>query len=72
MTNFDALNSATKYPPIEMYHVLDERGTLTEDLTFGFAGDVVFTEKVDGTNARIILLPGGDYIIGSREHLLYA
>lgn len=66
-----ALNSATKYPSIPTYHVLGERGALTEDAT-PFTGDVVLTEKVDGTNARIIRLPGGDWFIGSREELLAA
>lgn len=66
-----ALNSATKYPSIPTYHVLGERGALTEDAT-PFVGDVILTEKVDGTNARIIQLPGGDWFIGSREELLAA
>ncbi|MFE2020192.1 RNA ligase family protein [Streptomyces sp. NPDC059499] len=66
-----ALNSATKYPSIPTYHVLGERGALTEDAT-PFVGDVVLTEKIDGTNARIIQLPGGDWLIGSREELLAA
>lgn len=70
------LNSATKYPSIETYHVLGEKGRLTE--TVGpFAGiesgeDVVLTEKVDGTNIRIVLLPDGDWFIGMREELIYA
>jgi hypothetical protein len=69
-----ALNSATKYPSIETHHQLGERGSLTEDLGpfVGYTGDVILTEKVDGTNGRIILLPGGDYFIGSREELLHA
>lgn len=76
MSKFAELNTATKYPSIETYHVLGERGRLTEDLG-PFQGihpneDVFLTEKVDGTNGRIVLLPGGDYFIGSRENLLYA
>lgn len=65
------LNSATKYPSIETYHrlekgILQEEATLFEDLTIG-------TEKVNGTNGRIVFMPDGkDYCIGSREHLLYA
>jgi hypothetical protein len=68
-----ALNSATKYPSILTYHELDQcnNGGLTEKAT-EFSGDVVLTEKVDGTNARIITLPGGDYFLGSREELFYA
>jgi hypothetical protein len=67
-----ALNSATKYPSIPTYHALDPKnGSLLEEPT-PFAGDVILTEKVDGTNGRIVLLPDGDYFIGSREDLLYA
>lgn len=70
------LNSATKYPSIETYHVLGEKGRLTEDLgPFAGIGDgvkVVLTEKVDGTNIRIVLLPDGDWFIGIREELIYA
>jgi hypothetical protein len=70
-----ALNSATKYPSIETYHVLGERGSLTEEVgpfSEMESGQVIMTEKVDGTNGRIILLPDGDFFIGSREELLYA
>ncbi|MER5479627.1 RNA ligase family protein [Streptomyces sp. NPDC002734] len=67
-----ALNSATKYPSIPTYHRLDPRnGGLLEEPT-RFIGDVLLTEKVDGTNGRIVLLPDGDYVIGSREELLHA
>jgi hypothetical protein len=76
MSKFRELNIATKYPSIETYHVLGDRGMLTDGLG-PFAGvspdeKVYLTEKVDGTNGRIVLLPGGDYFIGSREELLYA
>lgn len=68
-----ALNSMTKYPSIPTYHTLDPRnGGLIEGSTVSFAGPVVGTEKVDGTNARVISLPGGDFVLGSREELLYA
>ncbi|MDH6228454.1 MULTISPECIES: RNA ligase family protein [Streptomyces] len=67
-----ALNSATKYPSIPTYHRLDPgNGSLLEEHT-PFTGDVLLTEKVDGTNGRIVLLPDGDYLIGSREELLHA
>jgi hypothetical protein len=76
LSKFVELNSATKYPSIETYHVLGDRGSLTEDLG-PFAEidpdeDVVLTEKVDGANFRIVLLPDGDYFIGIREELIYA
>jgi hypothetical protein len=61
----------TKYPSIPTYHTLGEKGTLLEE-TVSFEGEVILTEKVDGTNARIILLPDGSFILGSREELLYA
>ncbi|MCW2140863.1 RNA ligase [Actinoplanes cyaneus] len=67
-----ALNSLTKYPSIPTYHELDPRnGGLTETVT-PFTGPVIGTEKVDGTNSRIIALPDGNYLLGSREELLYA
>lgn len=70
--NLAALNSATKYPSIPTYHALDPKnGSLIEEPTV-FDGDVILTEKVDGTNGRIILFPDGDYCIGSREELLHA
>ncbi|WP_443056278.1 RNA ligase family protein [Streptomyces sp. NBC_00239] len=68
--DLNALNSATKYPSIPTFHEID-RGTLL-DITVPFSGEVVLTEKVDGTNARVAVLPDGDYVIGSREDLLHA
>jgi hypothetical protein len=68
------LNSLTKYPSIPTYHKLDpnSNGRLTEQHEEMPAEGLIFTEKIDGTNARIILVPGGQYLIGSREELLYA
>lgn len=66
------INSLTKYPPIETYHKLDPtNGNLLEE-PMKFDGKVIVTEKVDGTNARVIVFENGDFIIGSREELLYA
>ncbi|ADH65645.1 RNA ligase family protein [Nocardiopsis dassonvillei] len=70
--DLSVLNSATKYPSIPTYHTLDPKnGGLLEEAT-AFTGDVVLTEKVDGANARIVSFPSGDYVLGSREELLYA
>ncbi|MFG2103346.1 RNA ligase family protein [Micromonospora echinaurantiaca] len=67
-----AINSMTKYPSIPTYHTLDPRdGGLREECV-EFTGPVILTEKVDGTNARVVVLPDGSYLIGSREELLYA
>lgn len=73
LENLDKLNSITKYPSIYTYHELGNRGTLNEKLLCkvneSLSGYV--TEKVDGTNSRIIITKD-DYIIGSREQLLYS
>ncbi|MEJ8305464.1 RNA ligase family protein [Saccharibacillus sacchari] len=74
------INSLTKYPSIQTYHQLGERGRLNDTLTdavgFNEFASAYIYEKVDGENSRIILLraPDGeiDYLIGSREELLYA
>jgi hypothetical protein len=68
------LNSLTKYPSILTYHEMGAKGMLTDSLTTSFPDDaeILVTEKVDGTNARIIFFADGQYIIGSREELLYA
>lgn len=71
--NLGALNSLTKYPSIPTYHKLDPlAGGLLLEEHVEFSGQVLGTEKVDGANGRIIFLPDGTYIIGSREKLLYA
>lgn len=77
---FRKLNSLTKYPSILTYHKLGERGRLLDELTgsqgFAEAAAVYLYEKVDGENARMVFFrdAGGevDYVIGSREELLYA
>ena len=53
--NLRALNSATKYPSIPTYHVLGERGRLTEALNVVFGSDelVYITEKVDRKSTRL-------------------
>ncbi len=66
------LNSITKYPSIPTYHSLGERGSLLEDCVSFGNREIIATEKVDGTNSRIILMPDGCYLIGSREELLHA
>lgn len=79
--NLRKLNSLTKYPSIETYHTIDPKtGYLSEPaMVFGDdagRGRVIGREKIDGVNARLILGAAGrggrDYVIGSREELLYA
>jgi RNA ligase-like protein len=68
-----ALNSATQYPSILTYHAMGERGRLSEERTTELAGAVEVTEKIDGTNARIVVPPPGlgAPLIGSRTELLH-
>ena len=66
------LNSATKYPSILTLHALGEKGRLKDELNVEPTEDMVVTEKIDGTNTRIIFTPDDLYLIGSREHLLHA
>lgn len=70
-----ALDSATKYPSIPTWHVIGERGMLGQATTTSFtAGETVYiTEKVDGTNSRVVIAPGGgDYVTGTRDIFLHA
>ena len=69
--DLEKLNSMTKYPSIPTYHKLGDKGILQNE-TIEFKEKIILTEKVDGVNCRIILLPNGFYLLGSREELLYA
>ncbi|MGI5274710.1 RNA ligase family protein [Nonomuraea sp. CA-218870] len=72
MADLRKINSLTKYPSIPTHHALDPKnGGLFEEPA-AYTGTVIGTEKVDGTNGRIILLPDGEWLIGSREDLLTA
>lgn len=66
------INSMTKYPSILTYHQMGERGVLSPAIQVPLEGHKLhLTEKVDGTNSRIIVLPHRmGWIIGSREDLL--
>jgi hypothetical protein len=68
------LNSLTKFPSIPTLHEMGEKGRLGE-LAPSFADldgdDWVVTEKVDGTNCRVMLFVDGSYLVGSREELLW-
>ena len=65
------LNSFTKYPSIPTLHKM-EKGVLTEEIADGFPFNekMYATEKVDGTNVRILCYHD-EMIIGSRENLLW-
>jgi len=70
--DLNKLNSMTKYPSILTYHKMGERGKLVNEVQVPFDSPAILTEKIDGVNGRIIVMPDGLYIIGSREELLYA
>lgn len=73
--NLAKLNCMTKYPSIETYHKLGDRGRLTEERNHEWPDEPVYvTEKIDGVNARMIFLPGRNmpWLIGSREELVAA
>jgi len=65
------LNSITKYPSIPTFHALGDKGRLTASVNVCFQGDVHVTEKIDGTNARLVWTREG-VIVGSREDFLWA
>lgn len=69
--DLDKLNSLTKYPSIPTYHAIGEKGMLQPTIQVCFCGTVYGSEKVDGTNARIIMCPDGSILLGSREDLLW-
>jgi len=70
--DLDVLNSATKYPQIPTYHKMGDRGRLGDE-HIDFTGLRVYvTEKIHGTNARIVRLPDGHWLLGSREEWVYA
>jgi hypothetical protein len=72
MVDLRKINSVTKYPSIPTHHALDKaNGGLLEEPT-AYTGTVIGTEKVDGTNGRVILTPDETWLIGSREDLLTA
>lgn len=75
--DLDKINSMTKYPEILTRHVMAEKGMLSTDVSVGLTPDKLYiaTEKVDGTNTRMVFIKNRydcDYLIGSREEILYA
>lgn len=66
------LNSLTKYPPIPTFHEINiKTGMLDGSKPLDFKGQLAqVTEKIDGTNGRIVVFPDGKFVIGSRENLL--
>lgn len=68
----EKLNTATKYPSIPTYHAIEQGKLRADHLTAPSGEPLLLTEKVDGTNTRIILGGPRDFVIGSRQELLHA
>lgn len=67
----EKVNTLTKYSSILTLHQLGEKGRLKNELTTPINGEVMYaTEKIDGTNARIICY-GNEYLVGAREFILH-
>jgi hypothetical protein len=67
----EKINTLTKYSSILTLHQLGERGCLLNGLTTPIENKILSaTEKIDGTNVRIICY-GKEFLIGSREFILH-
>lgn len=66
--NIRKLNSITKYPSIPTFHDMGDRGRLLPT-HIDLSGKIWATEKIDGTNARIIM-HRNLCLIGERENFL--
>jgi hypothetical protein len=66
------INSMTKYPAIPTYHTLNTTNGMLSEPVVQFTGQVIGSEKVDGTNGRMIIFPNGQWLVGSREELMHA
>lgn len=68
----EKINTLTKYPSILTLHKLGDKGRLLDELTTPITSDdeMFATEKIDGTNSRIIVY-GNEHLIGAREFILH-
>lgn len=68
----DKINTLTKYPSILTLHKIGDKGVLTNELTTPITSDdeMSYSEKIDGTNGRIIIF-GDEHLIGAREFILH-
>lgn len=67
----EKINTLTKYPSILTLHKFGEKGKLTNTLTTNIEGEKLYaTEKIDGTNVRIICY-GDKFLVGSRKCILH-
>jgi len=67
----EKVNTLTKYPSILTLHKLGKKGRLTDEFTTDITGETMFaSEKIDGTNVRLIFW-GDEFLIGSRKQILH-
>ncbi len=67
----EKINTLTKYPSILTLHKFGERGRFTNEITTNIEGETLYaSEKIDGTNVRIICY-GDDFLVGSRNNILH-
>jgi len=67
----DKINALTKYPSILTLHKFGERGRFSNEITTNIDGETLYaSEKIDGTNVRIICY-GNDFLVGSRNNILH-
>ena len=71
----DKINSLTEYPSILTYHKLGDKGSLLNELyeenRFKKDDILEITEKIDGTNMRLILT-NDDYLVATRSKIIHA
>ena len=71
----EKINSLTEYPSILTYHKLGTKGCLLNEVydenKFDPESILEVTEKVDGTNMRLILT-NDDYLVGTRSNIVHA
>jgi len=66
----EKINSFTRYPSILTLHKMD-RGVLTDVITTDISGETLHaSEKIDGTNVRLIFW-GDEFLVGSRKQILH-
>ncbi|WP_232065267.1 RNA ligase family protein [Rhodocytophaga rosea] len=67
----EKINTLTKYSSILTLHQLGEKGRLKNELTTPIENELMYaTEKIDGTNVRIVCF-GNEYLVGAREFILH-
>lgn len=67
----EKINTLTKYPSILTLHKFGDRGRFTDEITTNIEGETMYaSEKIDGTNVRIICY-GDEFLVGSRNNILH-